>query len=120
MGKKDHIIESIKAIEQAKDRTVENQTGNKDSNKYGPFQGGGRSNGGKACKQVTQRIKKLERIGLERTLDGKRYHAHRQEGPRVGAACNNDGGWSEGKMTAAPILQRLDPTHKFEFQAAAP
>merc|ERR1719316_94046 len=116
--KKDHIAESIKAIEQARDRTVENQSGNKDSSKYGPFQGGGRSNGGRACKQVTQRIKKLERIGLERTVDGKRYHAHRQEGPRVGAACNNDGGWVNGKMTAAPIIQRSDPTLKFEFRAA--
>lgn len=118
--KKEHIVESIKVMEQAKERRDENKSGNKDSSKYGPFQGGGRSNGGKACKQVAQRVKKLERIGLEQTLDGKRYHAHDQEGPRVGAACNNDGGWVDGKMSAAPIVRRTDPTVQFEFQAALP
>lgn len=118
--KKDHIMDSIKAMELAKDKRSENQSGNKDNNRYGPFQGGGRSNGGKASKQVTQRIKKLERIGLERTLDGRRYHAHEQEGPRIGAACNNDGGWVDGKMTAVPIVQRADPTFQLEFQAATP
>jgi ATPase subunit of ABC transporter with duplicated ATPase domains len=116
--KKEHIMESIKAMEQAKDRSEENLSGNKVSSKYGPLQGGGK--GKTVGKQINQRMKKLQRIGLEQTLDGKRYHAHEQGAPRIGAACNNDGGWVDGKMTAAPIVRRADPSFQFEFQAAAP
>jgi len=118
--KREHVMESIESMKHAKERGEENRSANKDSTKFGPWQGGGRSNGGKACKQVAQRIKKLERIGLERTLDGKRYKAQEQEGPRIGAACNNDGGWVDGKMTAAPIIQRDDPSFQLRFEAAHP
>jgi len=56
-------------------------------------------------------------MGLEKTADGKKYKAQDQEGPRIGAANNNDGGWVDGKMTAAPLLHRGDPALKFGFEA---
>merc|ERR1712061_793101 len=69
--------------------------------------------------QLAQRMKKLDRMGLERTADGKKYNLHRH-GTRIGAANANDGGWVDGKMTAAPLIQRGDPVLSFSFSAAEP
>merc|ERR1712113_919287 len=34
---------------------------------------------------------------------------------RIGAAEGNDGGWVDGQMTAAPIIQSADPEFAFNF-----
>ena len=73
----------------------------------------------KRLRQAASRSKKLGRMGLEKTEDGKKFNAQRH-GVRVGADNNNDGGWVAGKMTAAPIVAREDPTLTFEFPDAAP
>merc|ERR1712100_58338 len=97
-------------------RRDENRVVNKERTKYASMQDGfARSNA-----QVAQRIKKLGRMGLEKTADGKRDKAQDQEGPRIGAINNNDGGWVEGRMTAAPLLHRGDPSLHFCFEAAEP
>jgi len=69
---------------------------------------------------VAQRKKKLGRIGLEKTADGRRYKAQEVEGPRLGSANNNDGGWVDGKMTAALLSRGEEPLSPFEFLAAEP
>jgi len=73
----------------------------------------------KRLRQAASRAKKLGRMGLEKTEDGKKFNAQRH-GIRIGADNNNDGGWIAGKMTAAPVVAREDPTLTFEFPDAAP
>jgi ATPase subunit of ABC transporter with duplicated ATPase domains len=74
----------------------------------------------KQLKQAASRVKKLGRMGLEKTDDGKKFNSQRH-GIRVGADNNNDGGWDKhGKMTAAPVFVRDDPSLVFEFQACEP
>ena len=72
----------------------------------------------KKSDQVASRQKKLGRMGLEK-VDGKRFNCQKH-GIRAGAANENDGGWSNGKMSAAPLVQRGDPSVRFTFTEAAP
>lgn len=54
----------------------------------------------KAGKAAAKLAKKLGRIGLEKTADGRKWNMQR-DGVRVGADNNNCGGWVNGKMTNA-------------------
>jgi len=118
--KKAHVQQSLRLLEEAAQQRDCKVSGHKENNKFAPMQGGTRSSGARLGGQIAQRIKKLERMGLERTADGKKYKLQEQEGPRIGAACNNDGGWVDGKMTAAPLQRRGDPALKFGFYQADP
>ena len=53
---------------------------------------------------AASRMRKVERMGLERTADGKAFHLHNSGGPRLGADCNNDAGWVDGKRTSMPVF----------------
>lgn len=112
--KREHIQKSVNHMVEAADRRDENRSTNKDSSKYAV------KTCAKSNNQVAQRLKKLGRMGLEKTADGKKYKAQDQEGPRIGAANNNDGGWVDGRMTAAPLLHRADPALRFGFQVSEP
>jgi ATPase subunit of ABC transporter with duplicated ATPase domains len=54
----------------------------------------------KAGKAAAKLAKKLGRIGLEKTADGRKWNLQR-DGVRVGADNNNCGGWVKGRMTNA-------------------
>jgi len=114
---RDHVQKSVMQLEESVARSEDNRRSNKENTKYAVMQGSGKASG---SSQIAQRRKKLERMGLEKTLEGKRYKAQDQEGPRIGSANNNDGGWVDGKMTAAPILSRGDPALQFGFEAEEP
>jgi len=74
----------------------------------------------KQLKQAASRVKKLGRMGLEKTENGTKFNSQRH-GIRIGADNNNDGGWDKhGKMTAAPVFVRDDPSLVFEFPACEP
>merc|ERR1719210_520326 len=92
------------------------KSANKENNKYAQFNMGSKAKGDQKTRQVAQRKKKLDRMGLEKTADGKKYKAQDVEGPRIGAANNNDGGWVNGKMTAAPLLRGEKPLPSFNFK----
>merc|ERR1719446_1275493 len=90
--KKAHIEKSLAAAEQAAERRDAKRATNRDNSKYGPWHLAGRTAGSQKSSQISSRLKKLDRMGLEKTQDGKRYKAQVEEGPRMGAANNNDGG----------------------------
>lgn len=117
---KEHVMNSLKRIEEAADRRDSHHETNKENNRFGPLQGGGRANGAKKCSQVAQRKKKHDRMGLEKTADGKKFNAQKHGGTRIGSANANDGDWVDGKMTAAPLMQRGDPALKFGFLDPGP
>jgi ATPase subunit of ABC transporter with duplicated ATPase domains len=108
------IQDQIMHMRQVADKMDDTRSVNKQHTKCAPMQQS-KTNG-----QIAQRIKKLGRMGLEKTVDGKRYKAQNTGGPRIGAMNNNDGGWVDGKMTAAPLLQRGDPALRFAFEATDP
>lgn len=118
--KKAHIAASLAAAEQAAEQRDAKRATNRDSSKYGPWHLAGRTAGGQKSSQVSSRLKKLNRMGLEKTLDGKKYKAQVEEGPRIGAANNNDGGWVDGKMTAASLLNPEESPVQFMFSAIVP
>lgn len=118
--KKTHISASLAAAEQAAERRDAKRATNRDNSKYGPWHLAGRTAGGQKSSQVSSRLKKLNRMGLEKTLDGKKYKAQAEEGPRIGAANNNDGGWVDGKMTAMSLLNSEESSIKFMFPAIVP
>jgi len=80
---------------------------------------GGKSGDQKKSAQAASRQKKLGRMGLEKAADGTKHNSQKH-GIRRGALNENDGGWKNGKMSAAPLLQRDDPSLQFHFPEAAP
>jgi len=68
-----------------------------------------------AGRRAASLAKKLGRTGLEKTQDGKKFTAQKH-GVRQGAANNNDGGWKNGKMTAAALVNPDRTVAGFGFQ----
>jgi len=122
--RREHVRASIDRMEYQAARREMNRGTHKENNKYATGKNASRasnkSSSGLQSSQVAQRMKKLERMGLEKTADGKKYNAQREGGPRIGSANNNDGGWVNGKMTAAPILLRGSEEFQFVFAEAEP
>ena len=81
-------------------------------------QAAGKKGDQKKSSQAASRIKKLNRTGLEKTADGKKFNAQKH-GIRLGATNENDGGWKNGKLSAAPLLAKEDPSVKFRFPEAS-
>lgn len=76
----------------------------RDKARKGSSTHGAREGDEKRLAASASRRRKVEKMGLERTADGKAYHSHKHGGPRQGADCNNDGGWVNGKRTAQPVF----------------
>ena len=81
-------------------------------------QAAGKKGDQKKSSQAASRIKKLNRTGLEKTADGKKFNAQKH-GIRLGANNENDGGWKNGKLSAAPLVAKEDPSIKFRFPEAS-
>lgn len=72
---------------------------------------------------IRSRVGKLNKIGVEKTLDGKRWVAQEQVslfslsslqcGPRLGSINANDGGWVNGKRSAGRVVDAPEPPIKF-------
>ena len=75
----------------------------------------------KKLKQVAQRRKRAQFVGLETTLDGKKFNAQKH-GRRVGSEVDNAGGWKNGKMSAGAMCEASDKEVHFSLPAdcAAP
>ena len=73
----------------------------------------------KAGHQAAKLSKKLGRMGLEKTADGRKWNCQR-DGVRLGADNNNCGGWVKGKRTHAAVLRRADPELGFGFPKGDP
>eukprot|EP01103_Thecamoeba_quadrilineata_P013916 TRINITY_DN39_c0_g3_i2.p1 TRINITY_DN39_c0_g3~~TRINITY_DN39_c0_g3_i2.p1 ORF type:complete len:588 (+),score=132.46 TRINITY_DN39_c0_g3_i2:669-2432(+) len=67
--------------------------------------------------QVASRKKKLDRVGLEKTLDGKKWNCQ-THGIRLGSNNMNAGGWKDGKMQAGSIIEAEDGPIKWKFPVA--
>jgi len=63
---------------------------------------------------IASRHKKLERMGFEKTADGKKFNAQRHS-RRAGSANDNQGGWVDGHMTAASQAEAAERDFKFIF-----
>ena len=81
-------------------------------------QAAGKKGDQKKSSQAASRIKKLNRTGLEKTADGKKFNAQKH-GIRLGANNENDGGYKNGKLSAAPLIAKEDPAVKFRFPEAS-
>jgi len=101
-------------VEQRAAREDKNRAKNKENNKYAAGQGV--FEGCQRCSEIAARQQKLERHGMERTVDGKKFKGC-EHGNRTGSVAENEGGWVNGKMTAAPLLQRNDAALRFGFAA---
>jgi len=105
--KKDGLERQVAALDKKKEAakaSIEKMKG----------QASGKNGDQKKSTQVASKNKKLERMGLETMGDGKAFKASKH-GYRKGADLENDGGWEGGKMSAAPIIAKADPSLRFDF-----
>jgi len=65
------------------------------------------------CK-IRQLEKKLQRVGMEKTLDGKKFKLS-EHGERLGSFAANEGESKGRALAAAPLFQRNDPSSQFNF-----
>ncbi len=104
--KRDTILQTIQHKEQQVASAQKNKAKNKAKNKYAILHDT-ESKGTSSL--VSTQQQKLERLGMEKTEDGKRFKSS-EHGHRSGSAADDD-----GKMSAAPFLQRHDPSLRFGF-----
>ncbi|KJE93482.1 ATP-binding cassette sub-family F member 3 [Capsaspora owczarzaki ATCC 30864] len=71
----------------------------------------------KRLQQVASRKKKLNRMGFEKTADGRKFNSQ-LHGIREGAINANTGGWKGGKRSAASTVLYDEPSIRFQFEAA--
>ena len=79
---------------------------------------------------IHSRILKLNKTGLEKTLDGKKWNDQRhvgqsgmnkdQGGMRLGSINSNDGGWKNGKRSAGSVVDPPEPLIKFSIPQCEP
>ncbi len=93
-----HIKESIQKMESAASKNVKDE---------------------KRQTQIASRKKKLCRMGMEKTEDGKKFNAQKHS-RRLGSVNDNAGGWKNGKMSAGSLVERDDPSYKFKFPCSEP
>lgn len=62
----------------------------------------------------------MHKVGVEKTLDGKRWIEQIHGGYRLGSIDSNSGGWSNGKRTAGSILDAPEPIIKFSSPSCDP
>jgi len=70
---------------------------------------------GKLGATIAARKGKLERFGMEKTEDGRKYKIQEQAFGRLGSIYNNGGGWVNRKMTRGRVTEAPDPSVKFVF-----
>lgn len=109
--KRDSILQTIQHKEQQVASAQKNKAKNKSKNKYAILHDA-ESKGTSSLVSCQQQ--KLERLGMEKTEDGKRFKSS-EHGNRAGSMADNEGGWVDGKMTAAPLLHVQDPSLRFGF-----
>merc|ERR1711959_395385 len=56
----------------------------------------------------------MVKVGMEKTLDGKRYKLS-EHGERLGSLAANEGESKGRTLAAAPLFQRSDPSLQFNF-----
>lgn len=95
-------------------RSMKNKESNIEHRKYadgqGCLYGAGQSSKVKALNR------KLERVGMEKTLDGRRFKAS-EHGFRLGSIDDNEGESKSRALAAAPVFQKTDPFVRFCFAA---
>merc|ERR1719265_1352505 len=64
--------------------------------------------------KVRQLEKKLQRVGMEKTLDGKKFKLS-EHGNRLGSLAANEGESKGRALAAAPLFHRSDPSLQFNF-----
>ena len=104
--KKETILQTIQHKEQQVASAQKNKAKNRANNKKAVLHDT-ESKGTSSL--VSSQQQKLERLGMEKTEDGKRFKSS-EHGHRVGSVADHEGG-----LKAAPLLQREDPSLKFGF-----
>lgn len=64
--------------------------------------------------QIASRKKKLDRMGFEKTEDGRKWNCQ-THGIRAGSVNANEGGWKNGKRSAASQVDVIDPSCAFHL-----
>jgi ABC-type Mn2+/Zn2+ transport system ATPase subunit len=70
--------------------------------------------GGKASSKVCTLQKKLERVGMEKTIDGRKFKLS-DHGERMGSIAANQGESNGRVLAAAPLFHKQDPSLRFAF-----
>jgi len=96
--KRNHILDSMKKIEA-------------DAKKKGGDD--------KKLGLVASRRKKAFYMGMEKTVDGKKFSMLRHQ-RRLGSMADNAGGWKGRKMSAGAVNEREDPEIRFDFPSSEP
>ena len=104
--KRESILQTIQQKEQQVASAQKNKAKNKANNKKAVLHDT-ESKGTSSL--VSAQQQKLERLGMEKTEDGKRFKSS-EHGHRLGSLADHEGG-----LTAAPLLQRQDPSLSFGF-----
>lgn len=104
--------QAIKNHQAREARSMKNRASNKEHTRYAPYQEC--FSGSAQSSKITALQGKLERVGLEKTADGKRYKKS-EHGFRLGSVVDNEGESSGRALAAAPLFKRSDPTVKFHF-----
>ena len=107
--KRETILQTIQHKEQQVASAHKNKAKNKAKNKYAVLHDT-ESKGTSSLVSCQQQ--KLERLGMEKTEDGKKFKSS-EHGNRAGSMADNEGG-----LTAAPLLQAQDPSLRFGFATA--
>jgi ATPase subunit of ABC transporter with duplicated ATPase domains len=71
----------------------------------------------KKQKQASQRRHRLQFVGLEKTVDGKKF-VSQEHGRRMGSIADNAGGWKGRKMTAGRVDTDVDEPVQFKFEGS--
>lgn len=93
-------------------RSAKNKASNIEHNKCAPYQGG--FAGSQQSSKVSALHRKLDKVGMEKTLDGKRFKAS-EHGFRLGSVDDNEGERVGRALAAAPLFQKADPAMRFIF-----
>jgi len=103
---------AIKKHQAREVRSMKNKASNIEHNRYADGQGC--LYGSTQSSKVTTLHRKLDRVGMEKTTDGKKFKMS-EHGCRLGSTVDNEGESTGRALMAAPLLQKSDPTLKFHF-----
>lgn len=113
--KKEAAKSALDAHVAREQRSMKNKANNIAHRRYGDAQA--LFYGSEQSSKVTALHRKLDRVGMEKALDGRRFKAS-QHGCRLGSVEDNEGDCTGRGFAAAPLFQKADPSIRFTFHEA--
>jgi len=112
LQKMENIQETIDKRVKHMEATIHRMQGQMKSKKGGKLKN---TTQAKLGSTISTRKGQLERFGMQKTEDGRKYKIQEQAFGRLGSIYNNGGGWVNRKMTRGRVTEAPDPSVKFIF-----